>query len=329
MTKLSARGALTTAYVVGAFALLSSAAMGQAGPVQTAANTTAGGLEEVVVTARYREENLQQTPIAISAITADDIQQRGFTTATDIGYAVPNASLRPAQPAFGNSMTAYIRGVGQYDFNFAFEPGVGIYVDDIYYPTLMGSQLDLMDLERVEVLRGPQGTLFGRGSIGGAIRYVSKQPAGSDTGFIEGTVGDFHRVDLRAGYDFSIIPDKLFARITGVSKKQDGYQKQIDFACELPAQAGTSAGTALTIATAAARSARWAEPMWQVRAPSFGTSSMTMLDINVALDYQRDDSESRADTLLGVGPFIPPVAAWDQLMLQQVRRALRQPVPDR
>src|ERR1700730_9687151 len=232
MTKVTAQGVLMAALAVSALALVSSTALAEDAPAATASNTA--GLQEVVVTARYREENLQQTPIAISAITAEDIQQRGFTSTSDIGYDVPNASLRPAQAAFGNTMTAFIRGVGQYDFNFAFEPGVGIYVDDVYYPTVMGTQVDLMDLERVEVLRGPQGTLFGRGSIRGARRYGSKQPTGSNTGFIEGTVGDFHRIDLRAGYDFSIIPDKLFARITAVSKKQDGYQKMIDFVCANP-----------------------------------------------------------------------------------------------
>src|SRR5262249_26993593 len=215
----------------------SSTAFGQATPTQTAAAST-GGLEEVVVTARFREENLQQTPIAITAITAEDVEQRGFTTTSDIAYSVPNASFRPAQAAFGNTQTAYIRGIGQNDFDFAFEPGVGIYVDDVYYPTTMSSQFDLLDLERVEVLRGPQGTLFGRGSIGGAIRYVSKQPKGDNSGYAEVTVGEYHRVDVRAGYDFSIIEDKVFVRITGVSRKEDGYQKDIDFACKYPQLAG-------------------------------------------------------------------------------------------
>ncbi|HVO45747.1 MAG TPA: TonB-dependent receptor [Steroidobacteraceae bacterium] len=311
MSKLTVHGALTTASLVSALALLSPTALGQTAPADTAANNNA--LEEVVVTARYREENLQQTPIAISAITADEIQARGFTTASDIGYDVPNASLRPAQAAFGNTMTAFIRGVGQYDFNFAFEPGVGIYVDDVYYPTTMGTQIDLMDLDRVEVLRGPQGTLFGRGSIGGAIRYISKDPNGSDTGFIEGTVGDFHRVDLRAGYDFAIIPDKLFARVTGVSKKQDGYQKDIDFACQHPTEAGSLPilthnrlgncvlGTLGGTDVAGARAA-------------FRYLASDDVSIDMAVDYQRDDSESRADTLLAIGPLTNSVATWNQLM---------------
>src|SRR5689334_2155217 len=162
MSKLTAPRALIGMAVSTALALGTSTVFAQAAATaqnQAASQPAVGGLEEVVVTARYREENLQQTPIAISAITADDIEQRGFTTSSDIAYSVPNASFRPAQQAFGNTQTAFIRGIGQNDFNFAFEPGVGIYVDDVYYPTTMASQFDLLDLERVEVLRGPQGTL--------------------------------------------------------------------------------------------------------------------------------------------------------------------------
>jgi len=103
-----------------------------------------GELEEIVVTARYREENLQETPLAISAISADDLEVRAMAASFEVGYSIPNASLRPAQAAFGNTMTAFIRGIGQNDFNFAFEPGVGIYFDDVYFPTTMGSMIDLM-----------------------------------------------------------------------------------------------------------------------------------------------------------------------------------------
>src|SRR3981081_4262343 len=123
MTKVTAQGVLTTALAVSALALVSSVAFAEDAPTAPASNTA--GLQEVGVTARCRQENLQQTPIAISAITAEDIQQRGFTSTADIGYAAPNASLRPTQAAFGNTMSAYIRGVGQYDFNFAFQPGAG------------------------------------------------------------------------------------------------------------------------------------------------------------------------------------------------------------
>src|SRR5438128_615418 len=112
MLKVTAHGVLAAALAVSALAPYSSTAFAEEAAAATASNT--GGLQEVVVTARYREENLQQTPIAITAITAEDIQQRGFTSTADIGYDIPNASLRPTQAAFGNTMSAYIRGVGQY-----------------------------------------------------------------------------------------------------------------------------------------------------------------------------------------------------------------------
>src|SRR5262245_43168935 len=218
MKKTSALGATT----VGAAVSLSLLSAAPVHAQQAPANEPAR-LEEVVVTARYREESLQQTPIAITAITTEEIKQRDFTASYELGYTVPNATLRPAQAAFGNTMSAFIRGIGQYDFLPEFEPGVGIYFDDVLHPVTMGSMVDLMDLERVEVLRGPQGTLFGRGSIGGAIRYVSKKPEGNDTGNLSVTYGQFDRIDVRASYDFGIT-DNLFARVTGVSKHRDGYQ---------------------------------------------------------------------------------------------------------
>ncbi|MBV8804577.1 MAG: TonB-dependent receptor, partial [Sinobacteraceae bacterium] len=316
MTKLTARRALAAPAAAGALVLVSSAAFGQAAPTQVAAaNTSAdtGGLEEIIVTARYRVENLQQTPVAITAVTSQDIEARGFTNSSDIAYAVPNASFRPAQAAFGKTQTAFIRGVGQFDFNFAFEPGVGIYVDDVYYPTTMSSQFDLMDLERVEVLRGPQGTLFGRGSIGGAVRYISKPPTGDNTGYIEGTVGDFHRVDLRAGYDFALIPDKLFARITGVSYKQDGYVDRIDFACEYPQLSGTlpplsrNRGTGCKLGTMGGTDVNGARALLRYLA----SDSLT---INLTLDYQRDDSEAAPDTLLQAGPLVGGFLTWSNAM---------------
>jgi iron complex outermembrane receptor protein len=302
--------------VAALFGLLATPlAWSQSAPDRTPATAAdSGALAEVVVTAQYRAESLQQTPIAITAVTANDIEQRGFTNSSDIAYAVPNASFRPAQAAFGKTQTAYIRGVGQNDFNFAFEPGVGIYVDDVYYPTTMSSQFDLMDLDRVEVLRGPQGTLFGRGSIGGAVRYISKQPTGDNSGFIEGTVGDFHRVDLRAGYDFALIEDKLFARITGVSKKQDGYVDRVDFVCEYPQLSGTlprlitnrDAGCKLgTLGGTDVNGARA-----QLRYVASDT-----LSFDLALDYQRDDSEAAADTLLQAGPLVGGFLTWSNGMV--------------
>ncbi|MEX2524794.1 MAG: TonB-dependent receptor [Gammaproteobacteria bacterium] len=270
-----------------------------------------GVLEEVVVTARYREEALQDTPIAITALSAADIEVRGFTAAYEIGYTVPNASLRPAQAAFGNTMSAFIRGIGQYDFAPEFEPGVAIYFDDVLHPVTMGSMVDLMDLERVEVLRGPQGTLFGRGALGGAIRYVSKKPEGDNTGYIQATTGAYDRVDIRAGFDFALT-ENVFARVTGVSKDRDGHQNVYDFACKHPNAAGNlpqqifnrQAGDC-KIGTQGGEDVKGVRGVvrWQVN---------NDLEFSLTSDYMDDGSEARADTLVAlIGPS-GPFQTWSE-----------------
>src|SRR5688500_7198264 len=149
------RKEIATAALAGIPLLLGTAA---AQAVEAAAASD-DGLEEVVVTAQFREQNLQQTPIAITAITAEMLEQRSQTNLTEIASQAPNVTLRPLGGSFGPAMGASIRGIGQFDFNPAMEPGVGIYVDDVYYASLTGATFELLDLERVEILRGPQGTL--------------------------------------------------------------------------------------------------------------------------------------------------------------------------
>src|SRR5262249_9503923 len=118
-----------------------------------------GGLQEIVVTARYRNENIQSTPLSITAITSQDIAQKQFN---DIGNSIPNAYFRQPTSNYVPTETIGLRGFSQTDFSYAFEPTVGFYIDDIYQGTLTGSSFDLADIERVEVLNGPQGTLFGK-----------------------------------------------------------------------------------------------------------------------------------------------------------------------
>jgi iron complex outermembrane recepter protein len=191
--------------------------------------------KEIVVTAQFREQRLQDTPIAITAIDSDLLESRNQTDISQIAGQAPNVTLTPLGGAFGASISVFIRGIGQNDFNPAYEPGVGLYVDDVYYPTLTGAVFDLLDLERVEVLRGPQGTLTGRNSIGGAIKLISKKP-GSGGGFVEGTYGSRNRTDLRASADFNIA-EGLNGRLSGVYKRQEGYIDQIDYGCANPGNA--------------------------------------------------------------------------------------------
>jgi len=210
---------------------------GAPAPSDAAAQTAAAaqtGVEEIVVTAQFREQNLQKTPLAITAVSGATLEARSQTNLAQVANQAPAVTLKPQGASFGPSLIASIRGIGQYDFNPALEPGVGLYVDDVYYATLTGSVLDLLDLDRVEVLRGPQGTLAGRNSIGGAIKLYSKKPIGDGTGYVSATYGSRDRIDIRASADFKIA-DTLSARLAGVAKRQGGYIKRLDFGCVYPA----------------------------------------------------------------------------------------------
>jgi iron complex outermembrane receptor protein len=224
------------------FVLTAGTAQAQTGAATSGQGTNQGAatLEEIVVTAEYRSERLQETPLAITALSGDSLTERGIDNLADVTKAAPNVTLFQANAAYGKTMAASIRGIGQGDFNFASaEQGVGIYVDDVYFANTFGSMFDLLDVDRVEVLRGPQGTLFGKNSIGGAIRLVSKQPTGDDSGFAEVTVGDYNRREVRAGFDVALIKDVLMLRVSGLSKDRSGYVDRIDYACAHPSTAGS------------------------------------------------------------------------------------------
>ena len=136
-----------------------------------------------MVSAERRSENLQTTPIAITAITAEALEARNLDNISDVGAYVPSAVIAPLGAGWGATMAAFIRGVGLGDNILSFEPGVPIYVDDVYIGRPQGSIFDLLDLDRVEVLRGPQGTLFGKNAEGGTVRLISVKPQGDDTGY--------------------------------------------------------------------------------------------------------------------------------------------------
>ncbi len=211
--------------------ILAHAAFAQTG--QAPAATPAQAMGDIVVTAQFREQKLQDTPIAITAVNAALLEARSQTNIAEVTNQAPNVTLKPQGGSWGASIAANIRGVGQADFDPAFEPGVGLYIDDVYYPQLTGSLLDLLDLDRVEILRGPQGTLAGKNSIGGAIKLYSKKPTGENSGYVEATGGSRDRVGVRVGVDFKINQD-WSARLSGVFKQQDGYVDRIDYGCAHP-----------------------------------------------------------------------------------------------
>src|SRR3569833_4232018 len=208
-----------------------------AGPASGASNDAAAASNEIVVTAQFRAQNIQDTPLAITAVNAETMEAKSQTNLQQVADSAPNVTLKQQGASFGPSLSATIRGTGAGDFNPAYEPGVGIYIDDVYYPQLTGAVFDLLDLDRVEILRGPQGTLSGRNSEGGAIKMFTKKPTGSNTGYGEATYGSRQRIGFRGGFDFKLTDD-LSGRISGVFKLQNGYVDQLDFGCVHPAGNG-------------------------------------------------------------------------------------------
>jgi len=283
-----------------AMALASAPALAQTG---AAADTS--GVDEIVVTAQFREQSVQDTPLAITAISADMLESRSQTRISDITAQAPNVLLQPNPAGQGNSMRAFIRGIGQLDQSPSVEPGVGIYIDDIYFATVTGSIFDLMDLDRVEILRGPQGTLSGMNSVGGSVKLFSRKPEGHG-GYVEATVGNFDRRDFRASADFTLVPDQLFARVSGVSRNRDGHVKRLDYACVHPndpyvvsgAITRQASGNKCKIGTLGNQS------MFGVRGALRWTPTPT-LEINLSGDYTKDDSETQAAVLLQAGEIIP------------------------
>ena len=220
--------ALSVAASVMAIMAATSAANAAEPATSTVVTADSNQLEEIVVTAQFRSQNLQDTPIAITAVNAAMLEARGQTNITQIAAQAPNVSLRPQPQNGGTGLIAYIRGVGQTDFNYAVDPGVGIYVDDVYIPTLSSSLLELMDLDRVEILRGPQGTLAGKNSIGGSIKLFSAKPQGDDSGSFKLSYGSFNEVDVRGMADLKLT-DTLSLRISGMSHSTDGYVGILDY----------------------------------------------------------------------------------------------------
>jgi iron complex outermembrane recepter protein len=202
-------------------------------------NNPPSALEEVVVTARYTKEPLQQSPIAITALSAEDILERGYVDVSDVANSAPNVAMQENNGIFGRATTAYIRGVGQSDFNYALEPGVAFYLDGVYLGTLISNNIGLMDVDNVQVLRGPQGTLSGKNSEGGTIAITTVKPKGDDSGYAEVGYGNFNQFLFRGAFDVPLVTDHLYLRVSGASERIDGYQRRVDYVCEHPADSGT------------------------------------------------------------------------------------------
>ncbi len=198
-------------------------------PAMAAEEGASPALEEIIVTARRREETMQSVPIAVSVLTGEDLVEQGGMKINAIGQVVPNVHFEAAGATSGvKSPVIFIRGMGQNDFIPVEDPAVGIYLDGVYMGRNIGNVFDLVDVQRVEVLRGPQGTLFGRNTIGGAVSIISKQPthdlggslrvSGGSAGYLEGQ----GNVNIPMG-------DHVAGRFSAFGRKRDGYVKALQY----------------------------------------------------------------------------------------------------
>ena len=179
-------------------------------------------LEEVIVTARKREESLQETPVAVSAFSGEALSELGMTTIYDLTKVVPNVDMY-----YGNGTSSagnvFIRGVGQRNIGVNYDSGVGIYIDGIYVSRADGAILDNVDIQSVQVLRGPQGTLFGKNTTGGAILYTTNKPMEEFEGNVLVRVGNYDQLDGKATVNVPLIDDTLMSRFSVYSTNRDGF----------------------------------------------------------------------------------------------------------
>ena len=182
-------------------------------------------LEEVIVTARKRDENVQGTPIAITAITGATIEQSKLFKVSDIEQISPNLSFSSANNGSSGSLQAFQRGIGQFDSSLTTDPGVGLYLDGIYLARTVGSNFELSDIASIDVLRGPQGTLYGKNTIGGAISVTTKVPTGETSYMGQFTGGEDEYVSF-SGYAEAPITDKIAGSVAVLTKNSSGWQKR-------------------------------------------------------------------------------------------------------
>ena len=181
-------------------------------------------IEEVVVTARKRTENQQDVPAAISAFGASELEDRSIESIEELARLTPNITINETSGLIAGAVQVFVRGIGN---DPGFDQGVGIYVDDVYLNRTTGALLEVYDIERIEVLKGPQGHLYGRNTIGGAIKYVSADPGNESRFFVEGKVGTDNLRRYKAGISGALIEDKLLGSLAVSKTDMDGYQTNV------------------------------------------------------------------------------------------------------
>jgi iron complex outermembrane receptor protein len=266
---------------LGACAALPAQAQAQATPADKPVAT----LETVTVTARKREESLQDVPLAVTALTAERLDTLAIKDLGDLQGQVPNLTVYAARGS-NTTITTFIRGVGQADPLWGVDPGVGIYFDDVYIARPQGALLDVYDVQRVEVLRGPQGTLYGKNTVGGAVKYVSKPLPQKTEGTVTLAVGNYGQVNAKAAVGTAVSDGELRFRLAGASLNRDGYGKDLTDGSPVSDQATMSGRLSVG---------------WYPKGSSFNAQ--------LSVDRTKDDSHMRGFQRLAVNPVDPAKTA--------------------
>lgn len=253
-----------TALLAGAaWSALSTFAMAQDAAPQEGASS----LGDVVVSARRRDELLKDVPIAVTAVSAETLENRGSAEITELARSTPGLTLNSARGS-NSTLISFIRGVGQQDPLWGFDPGVGLYIDDVYVARPQAAVLDIFDVERIEILRGPQGTLYGRNTIGGAIKYVTRRIGDEPLMSLRGAYGSYNQVDF-VGSVSAPITENFGVSASVANYLRDGFGTNLNTGTEHYNKD----------VTAARLSAEW--------------TPTDSLFLRLAADYVEDDSNAR------------------------------------
>lgn len=265
-------------------AILAAIALPVVSPVTVAQNTRedrSAVLEELVVTAQRRSGDLQQVPIAVTALDETSMERRQILSTEDVFTEVPGL-IGSNNVGQNTAVTFFLRGIGTTESIVTVDPAVGVYVDDVYIARQGVNNFALYDLERIEVLRGPQGTLYGRNSSAGAVKVITKEPAFETTGRISAGIGNYGQWFARGSFNTGVIDDKLAVRVNYMQQEDDGYSTNLTL--------GEDVNTTNFMG-------------WRVSALWKATDSLRFI---VAADYMEDDSDSVYPANLTPLPSEPP-----------------------
>ena len=213
---------------IGCFSLLTGGWAGAQAPATNPPAAEGETLESIVVTARRREESLQDTPVAVTALSAEALERQQATGTMDLDKIAPNIQFHSYGTLTGNNSAAqvFIRGIGQTDATPAVDPGVGIYIDDVYMGRSVGGAMEFRDISSVQILRGPQGTLFGRNTIGGAVLLTTNAPGDNAGNSVRAGVGEDNLREIYGAFDIPLGGD-WSARLAAGGRERDGYVTRV------------------------------------------------------------------------------------------------------